>query len=1336
MTNILDISRSGLLAYRTALAVTAENIANVGTEGYRRRDVGTVTAAGAQSTATTLSSGGQGVTVTEVRRAFDDLAAERARNASAGESAATAHLAGARAIETLMIPGDDGIDGTLRAFFDSLSRLAGNPTDSVTRSLTLGSGRAAAESVSELARGMAGLRSDLAREAGGVAADAQALLEDLAQVSRQMSGLAVSGGPTASALHPLADRRDAVLAELAKLLPVSVSLGTDGRPTVRLGGATGPLLLEGTSFARLSVSVPDQLTLKVSTADGQERETRLLASGRIGGLSRALGALDMAAAELDAFSRNLSDALNRVHRGGVDLTGAEGGDLFGTEGWQARQEVANRGTVQVGIVPTATDLPRQAVGLLFDGAAGLWRAFDSAGVELASGADRLVLSGVTVELVGRAWDGDRIALEPVEGRAIDLRLLIGDPARLAAASAFATAASPQNLGSATMRASLTEVPASPIAGLGQVLGTSAVDLPPGVVGMIPAGSGEVTLTSLGRSAATTLAPLAGATRLDLLLDGVADGFDLDVSMDSVALAQALNAGELTSDRGRGLSALGLVARVGQSGELVLTRPGAVTAAEASLSGPGGVVVGATTPPDLAGGTLQVITRNGKHVAGTPLSAAEALALLTPANGFLEGAVYDPAPLTALSGAGYRGSGIDLLAVPGLHEATLASPAPVLGAAPPLAAAAPRSLVLADAAGASVAVELPEGASAALIAARLDRALPGIEARAQTALELRNFAAGAVSFGLSGANGAPVQVSALLSGDHAGPLAQAINALGTATGIRAELSPDGRRLLLVQGEGHDIGLAGLVSPGPGLTATPAGADGLAVGAAVSWTVGGSLRQGGQVTLSAVQGFSLLEGSSVVSSAPEGAAARLETSAAGAVAALRFQAVPLTAEGGLLHRVRVGGRDYDAALPPGASATAVAEALARSLREGAPDAVLTGTPLTALPPDGSAMTFRVDGATYALRMQGGVPVVSGPEAGRIAAGFGADNRLVIGVQGVTDGRGVTATPAAAFGFAGGAGALSITGQPLDPAGLPATVTVRLGGADHALTLGPGSALAVPAGFPGLASVDPSTGALRLEFAAPGDAPLILPSAAAGFGSPGGAVRLEGDRVLLASEAGPVGVDVAVLGSLGQSLTLADLPPEELVVALTGSGTLRLAGALVPGAPPQGPGALTLEIMDAATGRVALSDSLTGHRVTEGTLDASGRVRMGRLAVQLSGNLATGDRFAVLPAGAGSGNAETALALAALRNADPVTGSPGVTERFTRLQGDVGLRAAAAARSQVTAQAAAEAAEREQAAIGAVDLDTEAARLLELQQAYQASAQAAAVARDLFDTLLKLL
>ena len=411
------------------------------------------------------------------------------------------------------------------------------------------------------------------------------------------------------------------------------------------------------------------------------------------------------------------------------------------------------------------------------------------------------------------------------------------------------------------------------------------------------------------------------------------------------------------------------------------------------------------------------------------------------------------------------------------------------------------------------------------------------------------------------------------------------------------------------------------------------------------------------------------------------------------------------------------------------------MAAALRAGAPDAALTGQPLTALPPEGSALTLRVDGANYTLRMQSGLPVVSGPEAGRVTARFDPGNRLIVEARGVTDGTGIGLEPSAAFGFAPGAGMLTLTGHPPDPAGLPATLAVSVGGADHLLTLGADGALTLPPGFPGTASRDPVNGALRLDLAAPTTGLSVAVSAAAGFGGPGAAVQVDGGTLRLTGGGAPLGVQAGVRGSLGQSLSLTDLPPEDMVVAVTGSGTLRLAGAVTQGDGKAGPGALNLQVIVAETGRVALMDAVTGHRVSEGAMDGSGRVALAGLTLHLTGNLVTGDRFGILPAGAGSANADTALALAALRNPDATTGSPGITERFNRLQGDTGLRAAAAGRSLATATAAAEASEREQAAIGAVDLDTEAARLLELQQGYQASAQAVSVARDLFATLLQM-
>ena len=113
MTGMIDIARSSLSAYRTALGTVGENIANVNTQGYVKRDVVQVEMAGAQTTPTTMATFGQGVTVTDVRRAFDDLLANRLRSATGDVSAATAQLSAATQVESLMMPGTGGVDQAL-----------------------------------------------------------------------------------------------------------------------------------------------------------------------------------------------------------------------------------------------------------------------------------------------------------------------------------------------------------------------------------------------------------------------------------------------------------------------------------------------------------------------------------------------------------------------------------------------------------------------------------------------------------------------------------------------------------------------------------------------------------------------------------------------------------------------------------------------------------------------------------------------------------------------------------------------------------------------------------------------------------------------------------------------------------------------------------------------------------------------------------------------------------------------------------------------------------------------------------------------------------------------
>lgn len=450
MTDMLHIARSGILASRTALAVTAQNVANVGTEGYRRRDLSSVTAAGGQTTPQTQPTGGQGVVLTEVRRAFDQLVADRARMAISSQAAGVAHLGVAEALEARLIPGANGLDGSMRSFFDNMQKLASSPADITIRATALNSAEALARDFAETAAAWTQLRRDTVAQAGQVTSHAQGLLHDLHQLNTQIAQL---GDRQTAGHHPLADRRDALLTELARQLPVSVSISAGGRSEIRLASEAGPLLLDRSGPARLSVTAPDQLTLHVTSPEGTEREARMLSAGRLGGLAMGVGAIDMARQEFDQLARNLTDSLNALHRTGVDLTGQGGADLFRSDGWTVTPAAANAGRMQVSTHLTSTSDLQGPVELIFDAGANAWLARDSDGALLASGRERLILPGGTVDLAGTAQDGDRITLAPVTGRAADLRLAISDPRAFAASADLTVAPVPSNTGVAQLQIS-------------------------------------------------------------------------------------------------------------------------------------------------------------------------------------------------------------------------------------------------------------------------------------------------------------------------------------------------------------------------------------------------------------------------------------------------------------------------------------------------------------------------------------------------------------------------------------------------------------------------------------------------------------------------------------------------------------------------------------------------------------------------------------------------------------------------------------------------------------------------------------------------------------------
>jgi flagellar hook-associated protein 1 FlgK len=121
-----------------------------------------------------------------------------------------------------------------------------------------------------------------------------------------------------------------------------------------------------------------------------------------------------------------------------------------------------------------------------------------------------------------------------------------------------------------------------------------------------------------------------------------------------------------------------------------------------------------------------------------------------------------------------------------------------------------------------------------------------------------------------------------------------------------------------------------------------------------------------------------------------------------------------------------------------------------------------------------------------------------------------------------------------------------------------------------------------------------------------------------------------------------------------------------------------------------------------------------------------------ITLSGNPATGDRFAIAANTSGSSDNRNALALANL-NLAKTTNGLSFSDAYGKLVSGIGATTASLKNSRDAANTLMAQAQASRDSVSAVNLDEEAANLIKFQQAYSASAQVITIARSLFTTLL---
>ena len=232
----LNIGYSGLLASNAALNTSANNIANVETEGYSRQQV-TQTAAEALRSYTTFGCTGAGVNVSNVERIRDEFYDRKywENNKEYGEYKMKAYYM--NQIQDYFLD-DDSVKGFTSVFnemFAAINELQKSAGDSTLKSQTVGFAKNLTTYFNEMSSNLSKIQEDINEEIKVKVNEINSYAEEIASLNKQITVIELTG----TTANELRDQRTLLIDKLSQIVDVETSETpiTDANDPTRKTGA-------------------------------------------------------------------------------------------------------------------------------------------------------------------------------------------------------------------------------------------------------------------------------------------------------------------------------------------------------------------------------------------------------------------------------------------------------------------------------------------------------------------------------------------------------------------------------------------------------------------------------------------------------------------------------------------------------------------------------------------------------------------------------------------------------------------------------------------------------------------------------------------------------------------------------------------------------------------------------------------------------------------------------------------------------------------------------------------------------------------------------------------
>jgi flagellar hook-associated protein 1 FlgK len=263
--NGLEIGKRALLAQRTGMDVTGNNIANVNTPGYARQTA--IFTETSPMLIPTKGFIGTGVSVGAIKSFREEYFDREIRNNLSRKSGYEADDRTMQRIETILkTPSGKGLDNSLTTFFNSFQDLSLQPESIPRRELALSAGQNLAEDIRTTANSLSDLRGQTYDRLGTQVGEVNRLLKEIANLNGQISAAQAQSLDTTNTIN---NERSKRIEELAKYAgTVFVSIDNRGLANVTIAGNS---VVTGTYSSTLklneTISGSGERTAKIDLVD-------------------------------------------------------------------------------------------------------------------------------------------------------------------------------------------------------------------------------------------------------------------------------------------------------------------------------------------------------------------------------------------------------------------------------------------------------------------------------------------------------------------------------------------------------------------------------------------------------------------------------------------------------------------------------------------------------------------------------------------------------------------------------------------------------------------------------------------------------------------------------------------------------------------------------------------------------------------------------------------------------------------------------------------------------------------------------------------------------------